>query len=193
MDKSRSTILNKIKRNKPECFSLPEVIRIDRPTEDLVEQFSTMVKAVGGSCLVGDSYKELNNELKGMFPDVMKIWSGDPNIMKGNMHISQGDPHEWEVLDLCIVKGQFGVAENGAIWVQESDLPERVAPFICQHLAIVLEKERIVAHMHQAYLQLKFPFPGFGVFISGPSKTADIEQSLVVGAHGPKSLTVCLI
>lgn len=194
MDKNRSAILNKIKLNKPEGSPLPETIEFDGPKKDLVGRFSAMVKAVGGSCLLGESYQELNKELKGIFPDAIKIWSGDPNVMVGNMSISEGaDPHGWEVLDLCIVKGQFGVAENGAIWVQELDLPERVAAFICQHLVIILEKEKIVSDMHQAYRQLKYPLPGFGVFISGPSKTADIEQSLVIGAHGPKSLIVCLI
>lgn len=187
-------MLKKIKLNKPEGTALPELLEFDSPTEDLVGQFSTMVRAIGGSCLTGESYLELNKELKKLFPDAIKIWSGEPKIMESNISISEGtDPHEWDVLDLCIVRGQFGVAENGAIWVQELDLPERVAAFICQHLVIVLEKENIVADMHHAYHQLKFPFPGFGVFISGPSKTADIEQSLVIGAHGPKSLIVCLI
>lgn len=194
MDKSRSAILEKIKRNKPEDSPLPEAISFDGSKEDLIGQFSTMVKAIGGSCLISESYEELNKELEDLFPGVIKIWSGEPNIMEGNMSLSEGaDPHEWEVLDLCIVKGRFGVAENGAIWVQELDLPARVSAFICQHLVIVLEKENIVTDMHQAYHQLKFPFPGFGVFVSGPSKTADIEQSLVIGAHGPKSLIVCLI
>ena len=194
MDKSRSTILNKIKLNKPEGTRMPEAIGFDLPMVDLVEQFSTMVRTIGGSCVISESHVGLNKELKGLFPDALNVWSGEPSIMEGNMDMMEGaDPHAWDVLDLCIVKGQFGVAENGAIWVEELDLPERVAAFICQHLVIVLEKEKIVADMHHAYQQLKLPLAGFGVYISGPSKTADIEQSLVIGAHGPKSLMVCLI
>jgi L-lactate dehydrogenase complex protein LldG len=47
--------------------------------------------------------------------------------------------------------------------------------------------------MHQAYDALTFGRAEFGTFIAGPSKTADIEQSLVIGAHGPRSLTVFCI
>ncbi len=47
--------------------------------------------------------------------------------------------------------------------------------------------------MHEAMLEIENFNEGYGVFISGPSKTADIEQSLVIGAQGPLSLTVFLI
>jgi len=53
---------------------------------------------------------------------------------------------EVEVLE---IDGEFGVAENGAIWLTEDALPHRVAPFICQHLVINVKK--IVPHMHAAY------------------------------------------
>jgi L-lactate dehydrogenase complex protein LldG len=94
---------------------------------------------------------------------------------------------EVEVLE---VDGEFGVAENGAIWLTEEALPHRVAPFICQHLVINVKK--IVPNMHAAYEELKKPSSSFGLFLAGPSKTADIEQSLVIGAHGARSLTVVI-
>ena len=82
------------------------------------------------------------------------------------------------------------MAENGSIWVAESSMINRLLPFICQHLVLVLERKDIVATMHHAYQQLNTFKEGFGVFIAGPSKTADIEQSLVIGAHGARSLVV---
>jgi L-lactate dehydrogenase complex protein LldG len=94
---------------------------------------------------------------------------------------------EVEVLE---IDGEFGVAENGAIWLTEEAMPHRVAPFICQHLVINVKK--IVPNMHAAYEELGKVKSGFGLFLAGPSKTADIEQSLVIGAHGARSLTIVI-
>ena len=93
-------------------------------------------------------------------------------------------------VELLEIDGKFGVAENGAIWLTEEALPHRVAPFICQHLVIHVQK--IVPNMHAAYEELNYQTTGFGLFLAGPSKTADIEQSLVIGAHGARSLTVVI-
>ena len=95
-------------------------------------------------------------------------------------------------VDTAIIKGAIAVAENGAVWLYESQMINRLLPFICQHLILVIEKKNIVATMHQAYQQIDTGKEGFGVFIAGPSKTADIEQSLVIGAHGARSLVVYL-
>jgi L-lactate dehydrogenase complex protein LldG len=100
------------------------------------------------------------------------------------------DPHQLESVDFAILPGRFAVAENGAVWVTDEGVKQRVIFFIVQHLALVVPASEIVHNMHQAYERLAFARPGFGAFISGPSKTADIEQSLVIGAHGPRSLTV---
>ena len=116
------------------------------------------------------------------------------DIMEGTFEVTaETAPVDLKDVDLAIIKGELGVAENGAIWVSEDRLPRRVLPFITQHLVIVLEKDKLVENMHQAYAQIDVSSIGYGVFIAGPSKTADIEQSLVKGAQGARSLLVVLV
>lgn len=95
--------------------------------------------------------------------------------------------------DSFTVKGVFGVAENGAVWIGE--LPagySRRDLFIHEQLVIELDRSSVVNNMHEAYLNLGEKALGYGIFISGPSKTADIEQALVFGAHGARSAVVVL-
>ncbi len=110
-----------------------------------------------------------------------------PNRLRFDEVVNGLDLEQVEVLE---IDGEFGVAENGAIWITEEALPHRVAPFICQHL--VIHVSEIVSNMHEAYERLGNVNSGFGLFLAGPSKTADIEQSLVIGAHGARSLTVII-
>ena len=98
-----------------------------------------------------------------------------------------------EPLDKVYISGTLGVAENGAVWLEESKMVNRLLPFICQHLVIMLDANKIVANMHEAYGQITIDKEGYGVFLAGPSKTADIEQSLVIGAHGSRSLKLYLL
>lgn len=92
--------------------------------------------------------------------------------------------------DCYVVNGAFGVAENGCVWIENGSFDQRRDLFIHERLVIRLDKAQIVSNMHQAYARLGEKASGYGIFISGPSKTADIEQALVLGAHGPRSLVV---
>ncbi len=105
------------------------------------------------------------------------------------------DPHSLEDVGLAILlEGQFGVAENGiSVWVTETEMGQRVTPFIAETLALVVKKTELLPKMHDAYVRIGNEHYGFGAFIAGPSKTADIEQSLVLGAHGPKSMVAFLM
>lgn len=194
MENSRKEILDKIRKNKPEASPLPDIPDFPLPEENLVDQFSQTLVKVGGRVITAKNPGEVAASLKEKFPEAQQIWTSDKNLLPGNINIhEQTDPHELQDLDLAVIQGQLGVAENGAVWIPEQQLPQRVAAFITLHLVILLNKEHITGNMHQAYQKLGSHLPGFGVFISGPSKTADIEQSLVVGAQGPKSLTVYLL
>lgn len=72
-------------------------------------------------------------------------------------------------------------------------MKERAVCFISEELVILLSKSNVVNNMHEAYKRIKMTNYGYGVFISGPSKTADIEQALVMGAQAARGVTVILI
>src|SRR5690606_16455291 len=103
------------------------------------------------------------------------------------------DPHALHDVEAAVIRAHFGVAENGALWITDELIFQKVVPFITQHLLVVLPASEIVPTMHQAYQRIGNVDYNFGVFIAGPSKTADIEQSLVLGAHGPRTMTVFLL
>lgn len=101
-------------------------------------------------------------------------------------------PHAYADVTVLIVEGSFGVAENGAVWLSDAATPVRSAAFLAEHIVVLLPRDAIVDTLHEAYARLGTDLGRHGCFVAGPSKTADIEQALVVGAHGPRSLTVLL-
>ncbi len=102
-------------------------------------------------------------------------------------------PHSLEDVQAAIIPAHFGVAENGAVWITEDLVKYRVLPFIAQQLIVIVKRGHIVANMHQAYEKIANTSYDFAAFIAGPSKTADIEQSLVLGAHGPKAMMLFVV
>ena len=102
-------------------------------------------------------------------------------------------PHSFADTEVFVCEAVLGVAENGAVWLPLSRLRHRSALFLATNVIVVLDRNRIVNDLHDAYASIDVAAEGFGVFVAGPSKTADIEQALVIGAHGPKSMTILLL
>ena len=102
------------------------------------------------------------------------------------------DPRDLAGTDVAIVRGAFGVVENGAVWIPRA-FRHKAMLFIPEALVILLDRKQIVCNMHEAYAREDFDTYDFGSFIAGPSKTADIEQALVIGAHGPRDVSVILL
>jgi len=190
----REAILKSIKANKPVLLHVPEIdVNAFAEEVDLVETFKNSVMLVGGN-IIEVTAKDIDREIKKMYPKSEQIISIANESSLGTISISANtDPHDLEHIDLAIVKGELGVAENGAVWISENQFIVRVLPFITNDLVIVLSKDRLCLHMLEAYDLIAERERDFGLFISGPSKTADIEQSLVIGAQGAMSLTVFLV
>jgi len=189
---SKQAILEAIGRNKPTPTVLPDLLSFPSD-EDLVAKYTQSITLNGGTAIEVGSLEDVQAYIEENFLEGLQIVSLVTGI-PGNLEISSiTDPHDLETVELAVVEGEVGSVENAAIWVSEKHLPHRVLPFIAQHLIIILEKNNLVANMHEAYQKIDIRESGYGVFIAGPSKTADIEQSLVIGAHGARSLTVFLL
>lgn len=190
---SRDKILAAVKANQPELIQLPD-ITIPQSEEGLVERFTTIATAIGSKVFEIDSIDEIKDIVYQSFKPSVRIISSIPQLQEiAETNLSLRNPHSFEDVELAILQAEIGVAENSALWLPESNVIQRVLPFIPQHLALVVSKNALVPTMHQAYDKIGAADYGYGVFIAGPSKTADIEQSLVLGAHGPRSLMVFLL
>jgi L-lactate dehydrogenase complex protein LldG len=190
---SREQILNAIKTNQPTLVPLPSLDVFANNDAPDVEHYINTLQGIGGKVIVVENGVAIADLLKAEFPAAERIISTVATLqISTELGWQQLNPNDLESVDLAIIKAQFGVAENGSIWVTETDTEVRVLPFICENLAAVLSKKNILNTMHQAYDTIANADYGFGVFIAGPSKTADIEQSLVLGAHGPKTMTIFL-
>jgi L-lactate dehydrogenase complex protein LldG len=197
MPPSRDAILAAIRRQRAPEAPLPAIDNGPWITySDPAEHFAGVLSSVGGKCIAASTTHEVLRELEQMpaFSTAATVYSLCDGIPNRNVDPhSIADPHELADVDFAVLPARFAVAENGAVWVNDDGVPDRVIYFLAQHVALVVPAGEIVHNMHQAYGRLRFDKAGFGCFISGPSKTADIEQSLVIGAHGARSLTVFLL
>jgi len=191
---SRDQILNRLKNNQPALVDLPAISAYVQEEKDNVKKFSNTLIFIGGSTVEAEDYNEVISYIKDQFGEGKRILSTLNELSSiAEVKPRYDDPHTLEDVHLTIIRAPFGVAENGAVWITDQQLPARALPFISEYLAVVLEKKNIVPTMHEAYEKINAADYGFGVFIAGPSKTSDIEQSLVLGAHGPKGMVVFLI
>ena len=157
----------------------------------MLQQFKQMLENTGGKFFETESLEFIKKDLDQLLKKGEYVVNTIPAIGLVNTEIDISDHAiSLAAVDRVILKSSLGVAENGSVWLTEKDMVNRLLPFICQHLVIVLEQNNIVANMHEAYKKIGKADAGYHVFISGPSKTADIEQSLVIGAHGARSMLV---
>lgn len=200
---SREKILQAVRSAQPEGTALPPPVEEPTVYDDPIAKFTEVATLIGSRMTKLDDLVAVAEHLQQIYlPEMRAQWlvseplrvvSTLPEMqdIAEYVALSDTDPHTFQDVDVAIMMADFGVAENSALWVPETVI--RVLPFICQHLVLLVKKNNLLSNMHQAYERMGLGEDAFGAFIAGPSKTADIEQSLVLGAHGPRSLGIYLI
>jgi L-lactate dehydrogenase complex protein LldG len=191
---SREAILSAVRSARPAPVALPDVdaarSTFVSPDPDVVGRFIDAARVAGADVVVSER-AALEHLVENVAPEATLVLSAIPSV-QGTVS-RHADVPTLADLDLFVCEGVLGVAENGAAWIPLSRLGVRAASFLAEHVVIVLERSAIVSDLHEAYAHIDVAGEVFGTFIAGPSKTADIEQSLVIGAHGPKRLTLVLV
>ena len=161
---------------------------------DAVAAFQTALAAAGGDLLDWRGRPTLG--WADALPEVVEaehLWSARPRPPGRGVGRGASSVEDLAGLDVAVVWGVCGVAESGAIWHVPSGPVERAASLLADHLVVVVPAEAVVADLHAAYARVRIDEGPFGWFLAGPSKTADIEQALVLGAHGPRRLTAVVV
>ena len=190
----KEDFLNKLRKNTHVQYDMPDMKIEGIQYENTLQQFIDMTKSVGGHVIEAKEGEEINELIRKAYPEAKVFASNLPEIT-----IAQKNPDTVEEAndlngtDVGVVRGQIGVAENGCVWIPQT-MKEKAVLFISEYLVILLDKKNVVNNMHEAYARIEMePKYNFGTFISGPSKTADIEQALVMGAQAARGVTVVLI
>lgn len=193
---NKEDILKRYRANVREKFDMPDLSDIKAITyPDPLVQFIKMTESVGGHVIEVKEGQDINELVKEMYPDAKEIASNLPEVTIATRNPDNvGRARDLNGTDVGIIRGKFGVAENACIWIPQT-MKEKAVCFISENLVILLPKSQIMNNMHEAYKRIEFDkeYDGYGTFISGPSKTADIAQVLVMGAQAARSATVLLL
>ncbi len=193
---NKDDILKRYRANVREKFDMPDLSDINAITyPDPLVQYITMTESVGGHVIEVKEGQDVNQLIKSLYPDAKEIASNLPEITIATRNPDEvGRARDLNGTDVGIIRGKFGVAENACVWIPQT-MKEKAVCFISENLVILLPKSQIVNNMHEAYKRIEFDkeYDGYGTFISGPSKTADIAQVLVMGAQAARSATILLL
>jgi L-lactate dehydrogenase complex protein LldG len=195
---------------------VPESIGYVGASGDLVERFAQEVNLVGGEAVVVSDFAAAGRELHRLLAEAgarsAVCWKHDlldRLSLKRLLETPGVALHDYDTLaslppseqrrvlltcDVGITSCDCAIAETGTLMVLSRPGQERAASLLPpMHIAIV-KRQQIVPDLIDAFTMLgSQPLPSNVTFITGPSKTGDIELQLTTGVHGPGKWRVIVI
>jgi L-lactate dehydrogenase complex protein LldG len=190
---SREEILARVRMNQPPAAPLPAVPTFDASPDAPLDRFRTALSRMGGKIVDAPAGADLDALVGQLHPDAKVVCSATRRVA-GNRPLSAiRRPIDVDDVDVGVVQAVFGVAETGSVWLTDVQFGVSALGFLSQHLVVLLDPAAIVGNLHHAYRERRQFEARYGVFMTGPSATADIEGILIHGAQGIRTLTVVLV
>lgn len=171
-------------------------------TEELEILFAEQLTAVAGNfvfCENGVDFIENILELADRF-NWRKIYCWEPELQALLKHYEfpfYETDKDFELAEVGITLCEALIARNGSIMLSNQHAAGRRLSIFPHHHIVIARTGQLVLDLKDAFKLLKDKYgnqiPSMVSTITGPSRTADIEKTLVLGAHGPKELFVFLI
>lgn len=192
MNSTKENILSRLRSNTRENYDKPDLTFVKLNYPNPVEAFiETATTAAGAKVIRMKESDDINDLIRQAYPDAKTIASNVPGVKADRNPDEVERPQYLDGTDVGVVQGTVACAENACIWVPQT-MKQRAVCFIPEYLVVIIDRRDIVSNMHEAYARIEMPDMGFGAFISGPSKTADIEQALVYGAQSCCGVTIII-
>jgi L-lactate dehydrogenase complex protein LldG len=189
---SRDEILARVRKNQPAPQPRPSIPAFEVAGRPLLDEFKAALVRMGGKLADAPANGDFDALVRRLFSEAKVVVSATPEATGNRSLDAVHKPTDLHDVDVGVVRAAFGVAETGSLWLTETEFRVNALGFLAQHLVVLLDPARIVCNLHSAYRERARFDAHYGVFMTGPSATADIEGVLIHGAQGIRSLTVVL-
>ena len=207
MESARDNILARLKAAQEKRGEIGENIPdftspIYHPLNpSLSQEFKTNLELIGGKVILCETKSEIAVQIKMICEEKQqdKVFCTDQillNLLDGAVK-TNSEESNFLTLNIGLTSCEFLVAHLGSVLISSAQIAgRRLNVFPETHIVVALESQ-IVEYLDNAIEKMqekyKNKLPSLISNITGPSRTADIEKTLVMGMHGPKSLIVLIV